>query len=152
MAGLYVAASTMRRKGEDGEWDCLIGEGLFSNHGYQRGQTIANFIGDVIDSDTYDNLLAAEGQRRVACAHPLSEARAFYLDSYAYHGICKASYANSSTHCTVYPHSTLLAVANCYVSCSEHRNKMILKAKKAIPPHTELVWEYEESYTYPNHY
>jgi hypothetical protein len=152
MARLYVAPSTMRRQESDGSWDALIGRGLFSELEYGRNQTICQFEGDIIDSDTYDVLRAEHGQKRVAFAHPLSEDRAYYLDCFNYLTTCKASFANSPYRCM--KHGTpLFAAANCFVEISQNRGKMTLKCLvDRIPANTELLWEYEDSYEYPDHY
>jgi len=113
---------------------------------------IVHFIGNLIDAETYHQLYATEGQKRIAYAHPLSERGDFYLDCYENQGSCKASYANSALNCrsvgSVYP-----STANCYVSINEQRGTMMLKCLvDHIPANTELIWDYEASYIYPSHY
>jgi hypothetical protein len=146
---LYADNSTLRRRGNDGLYDVLIGKGLFSTLTYRKHHKIAEFVGEVIDGNEFEFLKTNNGINRVAYAHPLSEDCSYYLDCYNHHNECKASYANSPFECRI-AGSTLYATANCYVKINKQRGTIQLLAKSnVIPPHTELLWEYEESYSYP---
>ena len=58
-----------------------------------------------------------------------------------------------SPYCCKKHGTPLLAAANCYIEISQNRGKMTLKClADRIPANTELLWEYEDSYEYPDHY
>ena len=149
MGALYVQPSTLRRRNNSGEYDVLVGRGLFSRLEYRKHHTIVQFHGDVIDGETYEQLKATHSQKRVAYAHPLNSDCSFYLDCYEYSGVCRASFANSPFDCRV-AGSIYAATSNCYVTLNARAGIITLKCKVAhIPANTELTWDYEDTYPYP---
>jgi len=130
-------------------FDVLIGKGLFSTLAYRKHQKIADFIGEVIEGAEFEFLKSNDGIRRVAYAHPLTEDCSFYLDCHNHHRDGKASFANSPFECQI-AGSMLGATANCYVKIDKQRGTIQLLAKSnVIAPGTELLWDYEDSYSYP---
>ena len=152
---LYTMDSTLRRLDENGEYKKTIGKGLFSRLGYKNGDEIVNFVGVFRTQQEYMELCLQQPGRK-AYSLAFSE-KGLILDCYDQYkdGLCLASYANCFTGCWNTA-TNKKAVPNARLCVNLVKKTMKLRAgvKKGrespanffIPPHTEIVWDYESSY------
>ena len=136
-----------------------INKGLFSHLGYKRDDNIVSFIGTTRTKSEYEALCVLEPFRRAYSI--ISSTNGIVLDCYDQYknGLYIASYSNSPVGCWNTITGTN-AVPNCRLVISQDSKKkknFILRAgiKKDgkqsskrffIPPHTELLWDYGDSY------
>jgi hypothetical protein len=136
-----------------------IGKGLFSSLGYKRNDVIATFIGTIRSIPEYETICNLEPIRRSYSL--ISSTNGVVLDCYDHYknGLCNASYANSPSGCfnTI---TKKKAVENCRLVVTNEANGKktftlragILKEGKRssqffyIPPNTELLWDYGDSF------
>ena len=123
-----------------------IGDGLFSNIGYTRGDLICYFVGEWISSDTAEERQAA-GLGGYMIEYTGQEVLDCYSSTRA--GRCKASYANSPYQVTNSVTPDEVVRANCEVTRDYVNRRIALRCLVAsIPPHTELLWKYGVKYRF----
>ena len=123
-----------------------IGDGLFSNIGYTRGDLICYFVGEWISSDTAEERQAA-GLGGYMIEYTNQEVLDCYSSTRA--GRCKASYANSPYQVTNSVNPNEVVRANCEIACDYVNRRIALRCLVAsIFPHTELLWKYGVKYRF----
>jgi len=155
---LYSETSKLRAKDPKiQEFTKMIGRGLFSRLGYKRDHAIVTFAGTTRTQEEYKALCELEPIRR-AYSIAFSE-HGLVLDCYDQYkqGLCLASFANSPVGC-INLFTGRRATANCRIVADIVGKKITLKcginhpeSLKSppdffIPPYTELLWHYGDSY------
>lgn len=156
---LYKAPSYLcaRRPGSD-QYDVRCGTGLFSCVAFHTNEKIAQFVGDVVSTEVYNERDAAG---RGGYAVRLSASTV--LDCYEHKSDCFASFANTARGCVTLQGSdgkeaaqgaaVLVAVNNCrlgYTPGDLARGVVYLVASKVINAHIELLWPYGPAYVMPS--
>ena len=157
---LYSKPSSIFAKDRiTGLYSRSIGKGLFSHLGYRNNDTIVVFVGKIRTIAEYQAVCALQPQRRSYSL--ISSTNGVVLDCYDHYnnGFCIASYANSPHEC-FNKVTNKNAVANCRLVVSNDNNGSktftlragIVKGNKCtsshfyIPPNTELLWDYGDSF------
>ena len=139
------------------EYTKPIGRGLFSRLGYKRDHAIVSFKGTIRSQEEYKDLCEREPIRR-AYSIVFSE-HGQVLDCYDQYkeGLCLASLSNSPVGC-IDISTGRRAESNCRLVPDMINKTLTLKcgvnypiSNKSpkdffIPPHTELLWHYGDSY------
>lgn len=153
---LYHQPSDLRRRDRTTkQWTVVIGEGLFSTLSYRRDETIAEFHGTWRSLMEWEELATREPWRRGYTIH--ASTNGDVLDCYDQYkcGECVASYANSPIACWDVVRN-VKPVANCRITVNGRRvllkcgvDKVGSKSPKGfvVPQNTELLWNYEKSFT-----
>jgi hypothetical protein len=155
--GLYVKTSNfVTSSGKES-----IGQGLFSNLNFKKGDAIAVFRGVIISATELD-VETEQGRggyaillRNKAVRNEAGEIIERLIDrrlqcyDHRHDGRCLGSVANSAYNC-IDVTTGRNAVNNCRIHVNERTDFVTLRCYNSfISAHTELAWNYEDDYVFP---
>jgi hypothetical protein len=144
---LYVRNSDFLIRNLPPDVDPRVGEGLFSHLPYRKGDVIVAFVGVVMSREEYDEDAERNG-RGGYCVQLRGNS---VLQSYdtRWSGECLASCANSASRC-INVTTGKNAVNNCKLSVGNYNIVKLVCQSNYILPHTELAYNYNDEFVYPN--
>lgn len=143
---LYVRNSNLLLKNIPDDLDPRVGEGLFSHLAYEKGDVVAQFVGEIMSRADYDAQALRDGTGGYCIALP----RGRVLQSYEarWNKDCLASCANCASNCVNVLYNDN-AVNNCKITVNSKDEVKLVSDKAYIPAHTELLWDYGGDFVYP---